>query len=728
MASSSPASANFRKRRLSLPHLHLTTTCDESDEEQGHPDPPSSSPERMATLAAAAAGPAQFLPSANAAAAAAVYGYGDDAAPTTHAFLHDDEEEMDEKAHTFRKRRLSLTQQAKCHTDDADDDDNDGGDDDDDEDDASLPQAKRPRRRRRSSSVSSTTLSDTNGDASTHPHPHHTRTRIAHSTELLGNGHEPPPSPAVHAESVLYQKGTTLPAPNSNHYYYLEPPSLELPEASESNHHHHHQQHHDNDGNNHDDSPYNNNNNKNNSTWIQQLQPKWKRRMHLTDETKLPFSKSIVGTFSCHGVEPIFHEAAAADHHPQQNYDDPNHDQQNDHHVDDDHVHGEHHHAALLENDAWQPPPTKLNHHQNMKNNGDQKATTADDADTQPTLAVVVHPQPPVVTVIKQQQQQQQPTMVAKINQDRGGIAFPYGNSRTCALFAVYDGHGPGGELVSQYCLHEIQRRLERHGQFSRNVHQALTETFHAVDNDLRREPLIEPNYAGTTACVALLRDGELFLANSGDSRGVLGRKRRPRTNTSNGDTANINDNDEDDDKWDAIDLTVDQNPDSPGEKERILSMGGYISPSPGPGLSARVWLDPQWSQVGLAMGRSIGDHAVSAVGVICTPVISQHSIDLNAGDDFMILASDGVWEFISSQTAVDIVGQHLKLRNCATRACQALIEAAAARWHDEEGEYRDDITAIVVRLPELLRQQQQQQAPPLATNPENGINNATNV
>jgi hypothetical protein len=30
------------------------------------------------------------------------------------------------------------------------------------------------------------------------------------------------------------------------------------------------------------------------------------------------------------------------------------------------------------------------------------------------------------------------------------------------------------------------------------------------------------------------------------------------------------------------------------------------------------------------------------------------------------------------------------------------LIEAAANKWHDEEGNYRDDITAMVIRLQDL--------------------------
>ena len=53
------------------------------------------------------------------------------------------------------------------------------------------------------------------------------------------------------------------------------------------------------------------------------------------------------------------------------------------------------------------------------------------------------------------------------------------------------------------------------------------------------------------------------------------------------------------------------QNPDSPLEMARITKAGGFVSPPPEPGLSARVWLDADFTQVGLAMGRSIGDHAV---------------------------------------------------------------------------------------------------------------------
>lgn len=47
-------------------------------------------------------------------------------------------------------------------------------------------------------------------------------------------------------------------------------------------------------------------------------------------------------------------------------------------------------------------------------------------------------------------------------------------------------------------------------------------------------------------------------------------------------------------------------------------------------------------------MARSIGDYAVKDVGVIPEPEVKEFTI--TADDKFMILASDGVWEFISSQ------------------------------------------------------------------------------
>jgi len=279
------------------------------------------------------------------------------------------------------------------------------------------------------------------------------------------------------------------------------------------------------------------------------------------------------------------------------------------------------------------------------------------------------------------------PSCIAKINQDRGGVAFPYANCNRTAVFAVYDGHGEGGEFVAQFALHEIPRRLEKHEEFLKgNIERAFKDVFISVDKDLNFESGINPLYSGCTACVALLKNNILHLSNAGDSRAVMAYRTTENNNTT----------------YQALDLTVDQNPDSPGEQERIEGLGGFVSPPPEEGLSARVWLDCNYSQIGLAMSRSIGDHAVKKIGVIAEPEISIH--ELRDEDDFMIIATDGVWEFVSSQQAVDIVAKDLENGLGSSVACQHLIEAAAAMWHENEGDYRDDITALVVKVKELWK------------------------
>ena len=80
----------------------------------------------------------------------------------------------------------------------------------------------------------------------------------------------------------------------------------------------------------------------------------------------------------------------------------------------------------------------------------------------------------------------------------------------------------------------------------------------------------------------------------------------------------------------------------------------------------------------------------------------------------FLVLASDGVWEFMSSQDVVDIVGGCL----CASSrseppasgkadlmlACEAIVEASLERWKQKyQGQYIDDITVVIARVPEAL-------------------------
>ena len=367
--------------------------------------------------------------------------------------------------------------------------------------------------------------------------------------------------------------------------------------------------------------------------------PNWTHRLTVDPKTeveKLPFPPDMLGTFSCHGIEPIEVEVEE--------------------------VQEEHYIEAL-------------------ENNGQEGSTQLQLLFDSESLEESQRLEDAQIVSFEEPQFQNTFETTAKINQDRGGVVFPYGGSDKMALFAVYDGHGPGGETISQFSLNEIQRRLEEHEQFPANLKEAMMDTFLTVDRALHTEPSIDAWFAGSTACVALLQGTTLTLANAGDSRAVCARR-------------NVCDG-----KISALDLTSDQNPDVPLEMARIQQRGGFVTLPPAPGLSARVWLDEQCTQVGLAMARSLGDHAASTVGVIAEPVVTTHSVQPT--DEFMILATDGVWEFLSSQEAVDIVESSLD--KGASTACQMLIEVAANRWREEEGAYRDDITAIVVKLQNIF-------------------------
>ncbi len=273
-----------------------------------------------------------------------------------------------------------------------------------------------------------------------------------------------------------------------------------------------------------------------------------------------------------------------------------------------------------------------------------------------------------------------------KDNQDRGCVVHPFKKHEQQALFLVLDGHGAQGDAVSEFCMRQIVVSLENNSLIENDPEEALKDSFIKTNAALMVTP-IDFMTSGTTCVAVYMNQTQCWIAHVGDSRAVIAY------------TASNNDNEvkaEAETQLKAKDLTKDHKPDAPSEMARIEEWGGHVSPAPEPGMSARVWLDPEFSMIGLAMSRSIGDYAVKSVGVIPEPEVNK--FEIKTEDQFMILASDGVWEFIDSQEAVDLVASKIDLG--AKLACEYLIHCAAERWMEEEGDYRDDITAIVLTFP----------------------------
>ena len=92
-------------------------------------------------------------------------------------------------------------------------------------------------------------------------------------------------------------------------------------------------------------------------------------------------------------------------------------------------------------------------------------------------------------------------------------------------------------------------------------------------------------------------------------------------------------------------------------------------------------------------MSRSFGDEIAHCVGVVCNPEILE--IEFEDEDKFLIVASDGIWEFISSDEAVDILKDYYEDDDIENGVLE-LYKEARNRWIFEE-EVIDDITLIVV-------------------------------
>eukprot|EP00457_Paulinella_chromatophora_P004037 gb/GEZN01004047.1/.p1 GENE.gb/GEZN01004047.1/~~gb/GEZN01004047.1/.p1 ORF type:complete len:593 (-),score=72.27 gb/GEZN01004047.1/:259-2004(-) len=268
------------------------------------------------------------------------------------------------------------------------------------------------------------------------------------------------------------------------------------------------------------------------------------------------------------------------------------------------------------------------------------------------------------------------PYTPSKINQDRGLVLVPFAKHPSNGVFGVFDGHGQNGHLASEFIVERFdqifQSKLE---QTKGDVPKAAFSTCADLDQSLITDKKFGGgmDFSGSTGVVVFIEGDQLWTINVGDSRAVLGK------DIGGG-------------RFEAINLSHDHTGIREDETKRIVASGGRVCPAPdwddGP---LRVWLAQQ-DLPGLAMTRSFGDTVASSVGVVSEPEVVGHK--LTDKDRFMILASDGIWEFISSQEAIDMVA-FMKEQD-AEAAIALLIDAAVQRWTQEE-EVVDDITCIVV-------------------------------
>lgn len=190
-----------------------------------------------------------------------------------------------------------------------------------------------------------------------------------------------------------------------------------------------------------------------------------------------------------------------------------------------------------------------------------------------------------------------------------------------------------------------------------RVFYDAFEKTFKDLDSTS-----IDINFSGTTTVSLLLLQKTVYSANVGDSRAIL---------------ISCNKHGE----WTSQPLSRDQKPDEPGEMQRILKYGGRVEAfkdfNGDPIGPARVWLKHE-NIPGLAMSRSIGDKIAAQVGVLAEPEILEFS--LTEEDKIIVLASDGVWEFLSNDQVMNLILPYFH-KNQPEAACEKIIKESVNWW-----------------------------------------------
>ena len=116
-----------------------------------------------------------------------------------------------------------------------------------------------------------------------------------------------------------------------------------------------------------------------------------------------------------------------------------------------------------------------------------------------------------------------------------------------------------------------------------------------------------------------------------------------------------------------------------------------------------RVW-EKGSEGPGLAMTRSLGDKVGTKIGVVCTPEVFRYSI--NEEDRAIIVASDGLWEYMSNQNVTDavkelVINSRKENENNEADAdyiANELFKKSVEKWRQKE-QGMDDITIICVLL-----------------------------
>ncbi|KAK6217433.1 protein phosphatase 2C [Colletotrichum tabaci] len=234
------------------------------------------------------------------------------------------------------------------------------------------------------------------------------------------------------------------------------------------------------------------------------------------------------------------------------------------------------------------------------------------------------------------------------------------------SFFGVFDGHG--GDKVALFAGEHIHDIIKKQETFKKgNYEQALKDGFLATDRAILNDPKYEEEVSGCTACVGLISDSKIYVANAGDSRSVLGIKGRAKP------------------------LSQDHKPQLEAEKSRITAAGGFVD-------FGRV-------NGNLALSRAIGDFEfkksaeLSPEAQIVTAFPDVETHEISDDDEFLVIACDGIWDCQSSQAVVEFVRRGIAAKQELDKICENMMDNCLASNSETGGVGCDNMTMVIIGL-----------------------------
>jgi serine/threonine protein phosphatase PrpC len=247
-------------------------------------------------------------------------------------------------------------------------------------------------------------------------------------------------------------------------------------------------------------------------------------------------------------------------------------------------------------------------------------------------------------------------------NVRNGGIKPKYSNQDRVLckeqgqnlLFGVFDGHGKYGDVVARKTVELFPVLFDTYF-FDQDcflkINQELQKRFKKQDYAQK---------SGTTAVAAFLKENNLIVSNTGDSRLILAREGK------------------------VFFETKDHKPENVMEYERLIHAGAKIRGNYIYGKSGN----------GLAISRTIGDSLLHQNDIVVeVPDVTHLQVEEN---DFIVAASDGLFDVMKTQEVVDFVQRQLIAQKDLSVIVDKLTKNAR-----HLGSF-DDITALIIHIADL--------------------------